>query len=107
MTLSPAGRRVFDEAAEDRAKLLEKREELTKELAQLKRRKAELTEEEFKKREDAISRDRKEINRLIRTGIDDVFVLKFLTDKGILPNYAFPEEGVKLTSILSRRRNST
>lgn len=99
--------RVFDEATEDRAKLLEKREELTKELALLRRRRAELTEEEFKKRDEAISRDRKEINRLIRTGIDDVSVLKFLTDKGILPNYAFPEEGVKLTSILSRRDEAT
>ena len=42
---------------------------------------------------------------MIRTGIDDVPVLKFLTDKGVLPNYAFPEEGVKLTSILSRRND--
>lgn len=94
---------AFDSAAEERARLLDKREEATKELKRLQRRRAELTEEEFKKREGEISRDRTEINRMIRSGIDDVSVIKFLTDKGILPNYAFPEEGVKLTSILSRR----
>lgn len=96
---------AFDGAAEERARLLEKREEATKELKKLQKRRAELTEEEFKKREGEISRDRAEINRLIRQGIDDVPVIKFLTDKGILPNYAFPEEGVKLTSILSRRND--
>ncbi len=97
---------AFDSAAEERARLLEKREEATKEHKRLQKRRAELTEEEFKKREAEISRDRTEINRLIRSGIDDVPVIKFLTDKGILPNYAFPEEGVKLTSILSRRNDS-
>ncbi|WP_045834969.1 DEAD/DEAH box helicase [Hyphomicrobium sp. 99] len=96
---------TFDEAAEERARLLQKREEATRELERLRRRRAELTEEEYEKREAEISRDRTAINRLIRSGIDDVPVIKFLTDKGILPNYAFPEEGVKLTSILSRRND--
>lgn len=97
---------AFDAAAEERAKLLQKREEATRELERLRRRRAELTDEEFEKREQEISRDRTAINRLIRSGIDDVPVIKFLTDKGVLPNYAFPEEGVKLTSILSRRNDS-
>ena len=95
--------RAFDEVADERVNLLAKRDEISKELAQLRRRKPEFTEDEFKKREDAVSRDRNEINRLIRNGIDNVSVLKFLTNKSLLPNYAFPEEGVKLTSILSRR----
>ena len=97
---------AFDAAAEERARLLEKREEATRELERLRRRRAELTDEEFERREQEISRDRTEINRLIRSGIDEVPVIKFLTDKGVLPNYAFPEEGVKLTSILSRRSDS-
>lgn len=97
---------AFDETAEERGRLREKHEEATKELRRLQKRRAELTEEEFAKRETEISRDRTEINRLIRSGIDDVPVIKFLTDKGVLPNYAFPEEGVKLTSILSRRNDS-
>ena len=98
---------AFDAAATEKARLIEKREEATKELNRLRKRRAELTDEEFEKREGEIARDRTEINRLIRSGIDDVAVIKFLTDKGILPNYAFPEEGVKLTSILSRRNDPT
>lgn len=96
---------AFDGAAAEKARLIEKREEATKELTRLRKRRAELTDDEFEKREGEIARDRTEINRLIRSGIDDVAVIKFLTDKGILPNYAFPEEGVKLTSILSRRND--
>lgn len=97
---------AFDAAAEERARLLTKRQEATRELERLRQKRAELTPEEFEKREQEISRDRAEINRLIRNGIDDIPVIKFLTDKGVLPNYAFPEEGVKLTSILSRRNDT-
>ncbi len=97
---------AFDGAASERARLVEKREDATRELKQLRARRAELTEEEFERREGDISRDRNELNRLIRSGIDEVAVIKFLTDKGVLPNYAFPEEGVKLTSILSRRNDA-
>ena len=97
---------AFDTAAEERARLAEKREEATRELKRLRARRIELTDEEFKRREEEIARDRAEVNRLIRNGIDEVGVIQFLTDKGILPNYAFPEEGVKLTSILSRRNDT-
>ena len=97
---------AFDDADMERARLVDKREELTKEKRKLKAREAEFTPEEFKKLGDAIEQDRKEINRLIRKGIDDVPVIKFLTDRGRLPNYAFPEEGVKLTSLLSRREGN-
>jgi DEAD/DEAH box helicase domain-containing protein len=98
---------ALDAAATERARLVEKREEATRELGLLQRRRAEFTEEEYEKRKTEITRDRLAINRLIKSGIDEVSVIKFLTDKGILPNYAFPEEGVKLTSILSRRNDST
>lgn len=94
---------VFDEAAAERARLIEKRDDITRAQEQLRRRRAELKEEEYEQRDADLARDKTEINRLIRTGIEEVTVLKFLTDKGVLPNYAFPEEGVKLTSILSRR----
>lgn len=33
-----------------------------------------------------------------REGIDDMTVLEFMTDSGLLPNYAFPETGVKLSA---------
>jgi len=97
---------AFDDADIERAKLVDKREELTKEKRKLAAKQAEFTPEEYDKLVDRIDQDRKEINRLIRKGIDDVPVIKFLTDRGRLPNYAFPEEGVKLTSLLSRREDS-
>ena len=97
---------AFDDADLERSKLVDKREELTKEKRKLSAKEAEFTPEEFKKLVDRIEQDRKEINRLIRKGIDDVPVIKFLTDRGKLPNYAFPEEGVKLTSLLSRREDN-
>jgi DEAD/DEAH box helicase domain-containing protein len=56
------------------------------------------------KKIDEIRRDKGEIRHSIRVGIDEVDVLRFLTDRGMLPNYAFPEEGVKLKSILARQR---
>ena len=98
---------AFDKAAEDRMLLVDKRDEATKELRLHRARREELTEDKFQKLEAEISRDRAAINRMIRQGIDDVAVIKFLTDKGVLPNYAFPEEGVKLTSILSRRNDAS
>jgi DEAD/DEAH box helicase domain-containing protein len=94
---------AFDDADIERAKLVDKREELTKEKRKLASKQAEFTPDEYDKLVERIEQDRKEINRLIRNGIDDVPVIKFLTDRGRLPNYAFPEEGVKLTSLLSRR----
>ncbi len=98
---------AFDDADTERSRLVDKREELTKEKRKLAAREAEFTPEEYKKLVEAIEQDRKEINRLIRKGIDDVPVIKFLTDRGKLPNYSFPEEGVKLTSLLSRREGNS
>lgn len=97
---------AIDNAATERARLVEKRNETNKAMDRLRRRRAELTDDEFQKQEDDIARDRKAINRIIISSIDDVSIIKFLTDKGILPNYAFPEEGIKLTSILSRRNDT-
>ena len=97
---------AFDDADTERAKLVDKREELTKAKRKLAAKQAEFTPDEYEKLVDRIEQDRKEINRLITKGIDDVSVIKFLTDRGRLPNYAFPEEGVKLTSLLSRREDS-
>ena len=50
-----------------------------------------------------LSAERKAIQRLVRT-INRQQTLNFLTDEGVLPNYAFPEEGVKLNSVIFRKR---
>lgn len=52
--------------------------------------------EELKQQRDGLQSMLKEINSK-RT-------LEFLTDEGLLPNYAFPEEGVELRSIILKKR---
>jgi DEAD/DEAH box helicase domain-containing protein len=96
-------RSVFDGAARERENLIALRRELDAEARRVRRRQAEMTPEKFEERLNEIKRDKGEINHAIREGIDDVQVLRFLTDKGLLPNYAFPEEGIKLKSILARQ----
>ncbi|TVQ55294.1 MAG: DUF1998 domain-containing protein [Spirulina sp. DLM2.Bin59] len=43
--------------------------------------------------------------RQLLKSIDNKQTLNFLTDEGLLPNYAFPEAGVTLQSILWRKNN--
>ncbi len=47
-----------------------------------------------------IKRDMRLLVDLIRR-IDEQYILNFFTDAGLLPNYAFPESGVKLRAIIS------
>ncbi|MCB1091039.1 MAG: hypothetical protein KDL87_05890, partial [Verrucomicrobiae bacterium] len=49
--------------------------------------------------------ERKGINNLIKE-MNGKEVLNFLTDEGLIPNYAFPEEGVTLRSIILRKPES-
>jgi len=95
-------RSVFDEAKRAREDLVQRRKDLDAEAKRVKKRQSEMTPEKLQERLNEIKRDKGEINHAIRSDIDDVAVLRFLTDKGILPNYAFPEEGIKLKSILAR-----
>ena len=95
-------RSVFDEARRAREDLVQRRKDLDAEAKRVKRRQNEMTPEKLEERLNEIKRDKGEINHAIRSDIDDVEVLRFLTDKGVLPNYAFPEEGIKLKSILAR-----
>jgi DEAD/DEAH box helicase domain-containing protein len=96
-------RSTFDEAAAERAELVIRRKDLDAEAKRVKRRASEMTQEKLDERLAEIKRDKGEINHAIRQGIDDVQVLRFLTDKGVLPNYAFPEQGIKLKSIIARQ----
>ena len=89
---------AFDDIANERAELTE----LSK---NLKDEKSKLEEENLppKDREAKLARLKKrmsEIRKTIKKTINEMQVLQFLTDRGILPNYAFPEEGVKLKSII-------
>lgn len=52
---------------------------------------------------DELINQRKGLEKLIR-GINDKDILNFFTDEGFLPNYAFPEAGVILKSLIFRRK---
>ena len=64
----------------------------------------------LKQPEDGAKRDRQQhleselqgIKRL-KMGLDQKDTLNFLTDEGLLPNYAFPEEGTTLKSVIVHR----
>jgi DEAD/DEAH box helicase domain-containing protein len=93
-------RRSFDAIAEERQELLE----LQKHLDLERRRLRNLSPPplDLDDQLEQLKRRRAEISRGIRETINQVQVLQFLTDRGLLPNYAFPEEGVKLKSIIVR-----
>jgi DEAD/DEAH box helicase domain-containing protein len=96
-------RTAFDDIAAERRHLMDLKKQLDAESQKLTRNKSTIDEKEFLKRLDEIQGEKGEINQAIRKSIDDIHVLQFLTDRGILPNYTFPEEGVKLKSILVRQ----
>jgi DEAD/DEAH box helicase domain-containing protein len=50
-------------------------------------------------------REKAALNEIVRS-INERKVLNFLTDEGLLPNYAFPEAGVVLKSVIYRRISS-
>ena len=52
-----------------------------------------------------LSRERAALQRLLRD-INGRETFGFLTDEGLLPNYAFPEQGVTLNSVIYRRRQN-
>lgn len=95
---------AFGSAAEERAELLELQKRLDNERRRMKDQSpppADLDDQLEKLKE-----RRTEISRTIRETINQVKVLQFLTDRGLLPNYAFPEEGVKLKSIIVKAREA-
>lgn len=95
---------AFGSAAEERAELLELQKRLDNERRRMKEQSPPPTD-----LEDQLNRlkeRRTEISRTVRETINQVKVLKFLTDRGLLPNYAFPEEGVKLKSIIVKAREA-
>src|SRR5262249_5950685 len=57
-------------------------------------------------RVEALAQEKRSLGR-IRDGIRRLDTLGFLTDRGILPNYAFPEQGVTLRSVLYRSETET
>ncbi len=90
--------KAFDDMADERSELSELRRKLSSQKSDLE--KENLAPKDRDPKLDRLKKRISEISKTIKKTINQVPVLKFLTDRGILPNYAFPEEGVKLKSII-------
>jgi DEAD/DEAH box helicase domain-containing protein len=64
--------------------------------------KATMPEQERQKDLRELRQEKSALQALIRS-VRDKITLNFLTDEGLLPNYAFPEQGVTLRSIILRK----
>lgn len=88
--------------------IVDERSDLVRQVRQLKsawQRLETLPDDEATREEiAAVKREREALQALLYQ-MNNQLVLNFLTDEGILPNYAFPEEGVTLQSVILRRRS--
>ena len=92
----------FGELIDERSRLTAEARTLQKRFKGLDERpESSLTQDERKDKE-AIRRERLAYNQL-RKELDNRPLLAMLTDEGFLPNYAFPEAGVTLKSVLWRK----
>ena len=90
------------EVAADRRSLRNDVEALGRQIRNLRRGP---TDEASDARLRELTRERAALQRLLRD-INGRETFGFLTDEGLLPNYAFPEQGVTLNSVIYRRRQN-
>ncbi|PTR17227.1 DEAD/DEAH box helicase domain-containing protein [Nitrosospira sp. Nsp2] len=92
--------KVLEELVEERCTYKKRKDELDKVRARLKQRpQDEATQAEG----DQLMRERDSMLELIKE-INGRDLLNTLTDAGLIPNYAFPEAGIELKSVLWRKR---
>lgn len=100
--LRPRLIKVLSELLEERRSYKKRKDELDKAIKQLKHKPSD---EATKAEIDELLRERDKFLELIKE-INARDLLGTLTDYGLIPNYAFPEAGVQLKSVLWRRRAS-
>jgi DEAD/DEAH box helicase domain-containing protein len=71
-----------------------------------KRKKSPVKDQNYQEELDKLTQERNGLNRLIGS-INDKQTFNFFTDEGLLPNYAFPEAGVTLRSVLWRKESKS
>lgn len=91
----------FEEARREKEALQDLQREIDNRIKRLRNLPAPPTD--LEEQIQALRDERAEISRVISDRINKISVLQFMTDRGILPNYAFPEEGVRLKSIIAKR----
>ena len=95
--------RGLEEVAGERKALRNQIQALTKKIRDLKQDQAR--DQNFDSTLLDLLREKAALNEIVRS-INERKVLNFLTDEGLLPNYAFPEAGVVLKSVIYRRISS-
>ncbi len=104
-----------DGLPEFRLRVLRRLEQVVRERrslsANIERRRKQIKDDEREPEDERIlalieqqKRERKGLMRLLRS-INQRETFGFLTDEGLIPNYAFPEEGVTLRSVILRMSN--
>lgn len=103
------GEKAFDYRIVNRLEeRLKERRSYSERIDRLKRRKDEL---EARPEDEGVAGELDEVLAErgallgLRRHINGMHTLNFFTDEGLLPNYAFPEEGVTLRSVIIRRRS--
>jgi len=89
--------------------VIEERKRLKNQIESLKRRltrkEKEAKSQHYEEEIAELKRERDGLLELVKQ-INSKNILNFLTDEGLLPNYAFPEPGVTLKSVIWRKNNS-
>ena len=96
--LSRAITQAIEAVQAERETLRTARRDLQREVQKIEADPAEY--EDAKLRIQELEQEMKLLLELLRT-VDDQYILNFFTDAGLLPNYAFPEEGVKFRAIIT------
>ncbi len=91
------------EIVKERKSLKDKIEQLRKYLKKLEKKPMD---EAIVAEIDEVSLERQGLQAILRK-INGKQVLNFFTDEGLLPNYAFPESGVTLRSVIYRKKAQT
>ena len=94
----------LEEVAAERKTLRSRIQSLTKKIRDVKQDPAR--DQNFEETLQHLLREKSAMNEIVRS-INERQVLNFFTDEGLLPNYAFPEAGVILRSVIYRRNSKT
>lgn len=94
--------KLLDELSKERKNYRDHGDQIKK---QIKALKAKPEDEVTKNEVDRLERERQKTMELVKE-INERELLNTLTDAGLIPNYAFPEAGVELKSILWRKKSS-
>ncbi|UWQ39924.1 DEAD/DEAH box helicase [Leisingera aquaemixtae] len=91
---------TFEAVIADRKRLRDMQDDYAAQIKKLKAQKPPPDDRD--KIEADLKSEQTVVRKMISETIDKVTILQHLTDSGVLPNYAFPEVGVKLKSFIQK-----